>query len=59
MGGKYQRRHSGFHGNKMCAGRIPRGKGVRKARGFIREKMMRKESVEVFQRKLMLSYNGL
>jgi hypothetical protein len=42
MGGEYQRKNSGFHGNKTCARRILKMEGVKKGDDFIRVKMMRK-----------------
>jgi hypothetical protein len=42
MRGKYQRKDSGFHGNKTCARRVLKTGGEKKVHDFIRVKMMRK-----------------
>lgn len=42
MAGEYQRKNSGFHGNKTCARRILKTEGAKKGHDFIRVKMMGK-----------------
>jgi hypothetical protein len=39
---KYQRKNSGFYGNKTCTRRVPKTDGTKKVHDFIRVKMMRK-----------------
>jgi hypothetical protein len=42
MRGEYQRKSSGFRGNKTCARRILKTGGAKKGHDFMRVKMMRK-----------------
>lgn len=42
MRGEYQRKNSGFHGNKTCARRVLKMEGAKKGHDFIRVNMMTK-----------------